>query len=284
MSFDKTAILAHFNPAELDALSYLQGEDEPVSTKNHKLAKRVRAFKGLERLLENSHVRRNIEDGIEAHAHGGMVGESQQQLDHMARQGIHGDTELGLIGPHTRGMLDRLIACERRSPSRNADGHPQYFSLGGMLGSIGNFLKVPAQALWNGAKKVLPAIPGVLGSIAETAAPLIGGAIGAGFGNPALGSQIGGFAGNLAGQLGRAFTPADRQQQAADIGSHVSNFGNQALNAYQQGGMRGAAQQMAGSALNMGGAAAQQFGVPSQITNPIQKYGRNMANPYAQMG
>ena len=83
------------------------------------------------------------------HATGGHENYHNSHLNHMAREGTHGDTELALIGPHTHHVFNQLATggCVTNPHT----GHPQYWSLGGLLGGLGSAVKGGAAALGRGA-------------------------------------------------------------------------------------------------------------------------------------
>jgi hypothetical protein len=166
-------IAAHFNPRELDYLDHLQGATVRVGPK------RMRSYKDLEGVAANPHIMSNIHMHTREHlANGGAAGPMHKAE---AYDGRYGDTELGEIGPHLRHLLDIYAGHKTKNPY---DGHPEYFSLSGLLGGFGK------------AIGGIPLIGGALSSVAQNVLPMAGTAIGTMLGGP-MGGMIGGQGANM---------------------------------------------------------------------------------------
>jgi hypothetical protein len=158
-------IIAHFNPEELNILEHLQGHRETCKRSG------LRSYNGLEALLSNPHV------AASAHHHGvhhQMASGGHVTLPEMASEGRHGDSELALIGPHTRRFLDTMAAKRTKNPET---GHPEYWSIGSALNGLWNTVKSGASQIYEGGKNALSsareAAPGVLKGIGRAAMPAI---------------------------------------------------------------------------------------------------------------
>ena len=133
-------IIAHFNPKELDILDHLQGKDERCPKSG------IRTYTHLEELLKNPHIRETVHHHARHHAMGGDV--SMPYAHHLAAGGRHGDTELGLIGPHTHHFFNQMAGHATHNPHT---GHPEYFNLGEALSGLWNGIKGGAGWLGNKA-------------------------------------------------------------------------------------------------------------------------------------
>ena len=131
-------IIAHFNPKELDILDHLQGKDERCPKSG------IRTYTHLEELLKNPHIRETVHHHARHHAMGGDV--SMPYAHHLAAGGRHGDTELGLIGPHTHHFFNQMAGHATHNPHT---GHPEYFNLGEALSGLWNGIKGGAGWLGN---------------------------------------------------------------------------------------------------------------------------------------
>lgn len=145
-------VMAHMNKHELDTLDHLQGKSERCPRSG------MRSYTHLEELLKNPHILSNVHHHVrQHHASGGMAQQPQQ----MASHGIHGDNEMALIGPHTHqvfNQLSRMQGYKEGDLVNPTDGRPQYWSLGGILGGIGNAIKGGASRAWEGIKSAAPTI------------------------------------------------------------------------------------------------------------------------------
>lgn len=169
-------ILAHFNPTELHVLDHLQGHQEKCGKTG------LRSYSHLEELLKNPHIVNSVHHHVrQHHAEGGST-YGAHELEHLAHEGRNGDTEMALIGPHTHHVFNSLAGHPTINPY---SGHPEYFSLKGVLGG-----------LWNGIKGVGSKIGGIAKSAFQS--PAVQGLAQAGIGalGGALGSKIGGNAGS----------------------------------------------------------------------------------------
>ncbi len=153
-------VMAHMNGKELDILDHLQGKTERCPRSG------MRSYSHLEELLKNPHILSSVHQHAgkyqgghaEHHAAGGPAGHEQYAsggLNHLAADGVHGDHELALIGPHTHHVFNRLATGGTTNPH---DGLPQYWSLGGALGGLWDTLKGGANTAWNGIKSAAPYI------------------------------------------------------------------------------------------------------------------------------
>jgi hypothetical protein len=204
-------IIAHFNPRELDVMDHLQGHSERCPKTG------LRSYSPLEELLKNPHIVSNIHHHARRHHHT-MGGHEHMHhghhfhhaiggaaLHHLSAGGRHGDTELGLIGHHTRHLFDQLAGHPSINPHT---GHPEYFNLKDFLGGA-----------WNTIKGVGSAI-----------APVAGTALGTLFGGPA-----GGAAGLAAGQgLSRLLGGGGGQESSPAL-QGLRGGAERAWNAYQGG-------------------------------------------------
>jgi len=139
-------IIAHFNPKELDALDLLQGkrEEDPKTG--------MRSYSHLEELLKNPHILKNLFQYVgnsrpsssprKPHAEGGHLHDyKDDRLNKMADLGVHGDTELGLIGPHTKNVFDTILGITEHQPQHNPHSkHPHYAFLDNIIGGMGKIL------------------------------------------------------------------------------------------------------------------------------------------------
>lgn len=245
-------VLAHFNPKELHVLDHLQGHQECCPRSG------LRSYEHLEALLKNPHLVNSVHHHVrQHHAEGGST-YGVPELEHLAHEGRYGDSEMALIGPHTHRLFNAMAGHATRNPHT---GHPEYFSLGDLLGG-----------LWNGIKgigsKVLGGLGGIGKSLFSSAKPALSQAVSglAQQGVQALGNRIGGSAGNFisnlaphAGNLAnqgvqalgqRAFGNAEESPMTQAIGQGMG----QTFNAYQSGQNLG---QSLGQGLNHAG---RQFG------------------------
>lgn len=284
-------ILAHFNPHELNALDHWQGKRETCPRTG------MRSYAHLEELLKNPHILNNVVSAVQQHAatggsmaapheaHGGRLHDYHNaKLNHMADQGVHGDTEIALIGPHTRNVFDHLVKMTHphlAGLNNPHTGHPHYGFLDSIIGGIGSVLspivntvrKIPlignivgglADSLGGAVQKHAPAMASAAGSLAQKYLPQIGQQLGG-----ETGARYASMAGNfLNDRLGQMGTP-EQQAQGQQWASQASNMGQGLADAYRRGGMRG----MAGTAMQgIGDMAGGQFGgMASQLGQGIQQ-------------
>lgn len=215
-------VMAHFNKHELNELDHLQGKIERCPKSG------MRSYSHLEEILKNPHILANVHHHTNEHhrmmggamhdhyatggapsmhfatggapsmhfapggapamhfSHGGHADYHNSHLNHMASEGMHGDTELALIGPHTQHVFNQLATggCITNPHT----GHPQYWSMSGLLGGLGSAIKGGASALGRGAMAAGRAAAqhaGTLGRGAMAAAKAAAPAVGA-FGKAAL--------------------------------------------------------------------------------------------------
>ncbi len=148
-------IVAHFNPHELNELDHLQGKKETCPHTG------MRSYAHLEEILKNPHIFRNLMNNVQAGTikrtpsnHDQKTSEQRPhdyknaELNEMADKGVHGDSELALIGPHTRHTFDSIIEMNGKSPSHNPEsGHPHYWELNGFTSGLGQMFSPPPSSL-----------------------------------------------------------------------------------------------------------------------------------------
>lgn len=174
-------VTAHFNPRELDVLDHLQGkkEEDPRSG--------MRSYSHLEELLKNPHIRAGVHH--HTHRHRAMGGGMDPHA--LASHGVHGDSEIAMIGPHTHQILSSL--AEPGTIRNHQDGRPQYWSLGSTLGGLWNTIKGAAGSVADAASPYMDTLKGA----ARTAAPYVGA-----FGKAVLPGVQHALAGAATGQFG----------------------------------------------------------------------------------
>jgi hypothetical protein len=131
-------VIAHFSPQELHVMDHLQGHQERCPKTG------LRSYSHLEEILKNPHilgtVHKHTHEHRQRHARGG-------EIEHLRRGGRNGDTELALIGPHTHHLLHQLAGGSTTNPHT---GHPEFWSLGSVLGGLGSALKGAASTVGKG--------------------------------------------------------------------------------------------------------------------------------------
>lgn len=302
-------VVAHFNPHELHELDHYQGKTERCPRTG------MRSYSHLEELLKNPHILNHIHQVAKHHAMGGQIGGMSlahggspnyhnAHLNHMAHEGVHGDTELALIGPHTRNVFDHLAHGNTINPHT---GHPQYWSLGGMLSGLGSALKGGASKIKTGlaslGQRAMPAIQSAAKGFMPTMAaagqaampylmPKLQETLGKHFGEG--GEMLGGLIGAGAhGALGHMAGPGEHRIGKA-IGDAVGtgafnkmNGGswNQALSQGMMRGGYGLGDTGVGNALSNVGSAMEKgqglgktigagmMGAATGINNPALKHG-----------
>lgn len=148
-------VLAHMNPKELNVLDHVQGKQERCPRSN------LRSYSHLEELLKNPHILHKVHQHVQSHCQGGRAyadgGHAHGQA--LASHGVHGDTELAMIGPHTHQVFNHLARMQGHKEGdlvNSQDGRPQYWSLGDTLGGVWNSIKGAganaASDAWNGLK------------------------------------------------------------------------------------------------------------------------------------
>jgi len=139
-------VLAHFSKSELPALDEAQGKTTYLPGTN------IRHYKGLEHDMKNNHdFASHIHEGVRHLFEGGQIHQIRDKVAHMKHMGEHGDNEMALIGPHTKAVLDHMAGGGSINPHT---GHPEYWSLGGILGGLGKAA--------GHVKKFLPAATGMM--------------------------------------------------------------------------------------------------------------------------
>ena len=254
-------VAAHFSKKELDALDHLQGGSE----RHNKTG--IRSYKGLEALLKNPHLLKLIHEySTSHHAEGGSI-------QGMAHNGRHGDTEMAFIGPHTRQLLDKLAGHKTRNPY---DGHPEYFSLGKMLGGIGKTIMRVPKGIIKGVSRIgktfgnlSPTARGMLGTAASAAAlPIMGPAAAA---LPFISKAAPDFLKHIRGFAGKAKSSVnDLKNQANSMLGQAQEYGQ---NMY--GKAQDKAQGMYDQAINYGQQAQNEA---QNMYGRAQEYGQNMYN------
>lgn len=206
-------VIAHISPHELNVLDHLQGKIERCPRSN------MRSYTHLEEILKNPHLLASVHQHARAHhaehhASGGDVGHQDYHdahLNHLAEGGLHGDSELALIGPHTRHVFDQLASGPTVNPHT---GHPQYWSLGGALGGLWNAVK-------GGVSKIAPTVAAAGKALLPMAMPAI-----QNFAKSKLGPLGGALAGALPGLaeqgLNRIAGPAGSNPRGEAIGQGLA--------------------------------------------------------------
>ncbi len=144
---------AHMSKRELNFLDHLQGRVE--RTKHG-----VRTYPHIEELLSNPHLHAKIHEHIQHHASGGMAeGDmndhmSHEGIQHMIHNGRNGDNDVALLGPRTHHLFHQMAGHSTINP----DGHPEYWSLGSILGGMKGALGSGLGALKKGAASAAGAI------------------------------------------------------------------------------------------------------------------------------
>lgn len=224
-------VIAHFNPKELNVMDHLQGHQERCPKTG------LRSYSHLEELFKNPHIVSNVHKHTRAqqHAYGGPA------LQHLAAGGRRGDSEIALIGPHTHHLFDNLAAHRTRNPYT---GHPEYFSLGNMLGGA-----------WNAVK-----------GVAKDALAPIGGAVGEALGGPA-GSVLGELGGNM---ISNVFGGGGKSQENASqtpVNPNLQALGQGAQQMYQAYKSGQSPTQMLGQGLQSLGGRFGNSGMGSALQN-----------------
>ena len=242
-------VMAHFSKSELPALDEAQGKATYLPGTN------IRHYKGLEGHLKNDHGFANdIHQSVRHLFEGGKIHQLRDQAAHMKHMGRGGDTEMALIGPHTKSILDHMAGGESINPHT---GHPEYFSLGGVLGGIGKMSK-KLLPMVSGAMSMMPNGGGRIGQMAGMANQMFGG------GNQG-GGQMPGFV-----QKGMDFMNNNPYGQALKMaGSHFMNTNPMAQQAKQR----------AQNIFSQGNGRAQQF-MDSPFGRNIMNAGRTAMDAY----
>jgi hypothetical protein len=266
-------ILAHFNRKELDVMDHLQGGTERCPKTG------VRSFSHLEELFKNPHLVGTIHKHVHAHrAHHAMGG----NIDHMAHEGRHGDTEMALIGPHTMHAFHQVAGKSTVNPHT---GQPEFWSMGPALSSLGGALKgagsAAARGISNAARSAAPVLAQgakTLGSGALSAAKAAAPHVGTAFNTLApIAAEVGTqFAANRLRNMNRApeeqeeFNPAE--SLVSRLPQSMQGVGQAGLGAYNA--YRGGAspQQAFGQGLSQYG---QQYG--GTAGNAMQGFGGAMS-------
>ena len=266
-------VAAHFSKKELDALDHLQGGSE----RHNKTG--IRSYKGLEALLKNPHLLKLIHEySTSHHAEGGSI-------QGMAHNGRHGDTEMAFIGHHTRQLLDKLAGHKTRNPY---DGHPEYFSLGKILGGIGKTIMRVPKGIIKGVSGIgktfgnlSPTSRGMLGKAAAAAAfPIMGPAAAA---LPSIAKAAPNFLKHIKGFFAgkEKSSVNDLKEQANSMLGQAQQYGqnmyrkaqDKAQGMYDQGINR--AQDMYDQGINYGQQAQNEA---QNMYGRAQEYGQNMYN------
>lgn len=279
-------ILAHGNPHELEILDHLQGERVTCPKTG------LRSYPHLEELLKNPHIVANVHHHTRQHHAGG--GRTIPELAHLAAGGRHGDSEMFLMGPHTHHLFDQLAGHKTRNPHT---GHPEYFSISGLLSGLWDGIKGIGGHIWNGIK-------GIGSAAAPAVIPMAQQYLGNKFGS--LGNMAGqalpGIANSLfGGNQGQQNPIHQAIGEGIGRGAQAYHGGASASQAFGQGmqhtgrqfggGGLGSAMQGMGSALNQGqgfGSAMKQ-GLGQGFEGMGGKQGmmnmaRNAMGSYPQMG
>jgi hypothetical protein len=274
-------VIAHFNPHELNGLDYLQGKKETCPRSG------MRSYSHLEELLKNPHILRGVMHHVEGkvnpkrhgHAGGGQPHDYRNpQLNRMADEGVHGDSELALIGPHTKNVLDHLTAMEGYPITHNPHtGHPHYGILDGLLGGLSSVIsKIPligptlgkvasgiGNFLGTHASTIIPAAT----AVAQQALPALADKLGAGD----TGRNLAQIANNAINSVTQQYYTPDQIAQGQQLANRASQFGQGLYNSYQQGGMQQMGRDLGGQALNQMSQYAGQYGggIPGQLMSQM---------------
>lgn len=283
--------LAHFNPKELEILDETQGgrTNYPKSDLRH--------FEKLEHLMSDPKVEKLLMKQYEHHAKGGQIGDMLREADSMRAKGRNGDIDVGVIGPNTRRIFNKL--CNGGSVNK-ATGKSEYFNLGGMMKGIGRTVSHGARSLGHMATQALPGA--IMGGMEGGPA----GALAGGMGSLAMNQMSGGgrkapqIPQNL-GQMGQQFMGSQMGQNMQSRGQGMYNNANQhyqktvnspmgraAMGAYN--GYNNSNRQMPSTLAGAGknymnnssqGQAAQQYG-QNMYNNANQQYQGAMNSPMGQ--
>lgn len=267
----------HVSKGEIPVLDHIQGKVEQCPHSG------MRKYSHLEELLKNPHILRAVAHHTKgkrkAHCHGGMAMRGYAQggmvdghhdygnarLNQMASNGIHGDTELALIGPHTRQVFNEL--AEGGTVTNPHDGRPQYWSLGDTLSGIGNAIGTGVNTvgnfLGNGAANVAHGIESGVNTIGSGIGS-VGNAVGNGLSTIGNNISNGNYV-NMIGNAAQQYGPQawDMIKSGAEKAApYVGKLGNMALDKFgneintgltarfgPMGGLAGEVGQMAGHEL-----------------------------------
>lgn len=229
-------ILAHFSPKELHVMDHLQGHSERCPKTG------LRSYSHLEELFKNPHIVGTVHKHSHAHReHHAMGG----NINHLAQGGRNGDTEMALIGPHTNHLFHQLAGRSTTNPNT---GHPEFWSLGGVLGGLGTAIKSGASSVGRGIQAAAPIARQAATSIgqgaktlgrsaltaAQAAAPHVGTALttlapmAAQFGTQYLANR-------LSGEPQEEFNPADYVGMLPESMQGFGQAGASAYNARRNG-------------------------------------------------
>ncbi len=226
-------IAAHVSPHELHILDHLQGHIERCPKTGR------RSYSHLEELIKNPHIVAQIHHhthkhhakmareghamgGAPSYAHGGTPDLHAMHPIHAAN-GMHGDSEVALIGPHTKSLFDHY--AEGGTAINPYDGHPQYFSLSGLLSGAWNAIKGIGSKIGNFFTKN----PKTVGKIVKHTTNAISDHL------QNRGQEEGGRASSLAHSLDSAQRLTNSGGYDAGYGSEESLLTPQAINSYNPG-------------------------------------------------
>lgn len=293
----------HASQNELNTMDALQGYSQRYDGDP-----RIRIYtNGMEDMLKNQDFRRSLLKYMHDNfATGGHVKTnllSKEELESYRDAGRNGDNAIALLGPYMLSFME--MAAGSRGSTNPETGLPEFFSLGGLFGGIGNALSSVGNTIWDGVKSVAAPVAHMASGLLPMAGNAIGGLIGSKMGNPALGSSLGGALGgalapvvNQFGQhVGGGQPGGQPQGNGFQMGDAMQHFGSQMLpqmanaayQGYQNGGGMGGAmngmyntmqQQGPGAAMsayNMGGGAP---AMQQSFNNAMQRYRTNMAPGY----
>lgn len=267
---------AHMSGEELDILDALQGTSVRLAGNQN-----VRFYHGMEQVLQNPSAVKAILSAARRHySTGGEVGSaaiSMNEVEAFRSRGRNGDNNIAVIGPRLRVLLDTMAG--HKGTINPSTGCPEYFSLGGMFNSIGSGLSSLGNTAWNGVKSLAQPAMHFMGNalpgIAHTAGNALGGLAGSYFGpaGTAIGSQLGGGLGDLAGNAGGNWLNQHADQMNGGQQHPMSQYAQMA--GQQAGQMPGHIQQGMGGMQALGAAAqgmGHQMG-PSPVGNGLQGAG-----------
>ena len=242
-------VMAHMNSKELDVLDHIQGKQERCPRSN------MRSYSHLEELLKNPHILHKIHQHVQHHSHGGHAyahGGEVHGGQASAADGVHGDNELAMIGPHTHQVFDHLARMQGHAAGdlvNPHDGRPQYWSLRDTLGGV-----------WNGIRGGIGSVGDALSSGART----VGNAL-------SLGARTAGEIGQQGFDKGQKFL-----QDNPGILQAVGSAGNKILPGLEKAGIEAGTQRFG----PLGGLAAAGVGsLAGSGLDYLQNYGVKKPTP-----
>ena len=139
--------LAHMNPHEMAIMDKAQGGSTMIPGTHLKHYGRLEHA-----LVNNPALKQEIMGRYEHHARGGAIGEIFRKAEEMKQRGRHGDSEMGMIGPHTRKMFDHMLNGGSINPMTKC---PEYFGFGDFMSGVKSFGAKAADVAKNVGSKAL---------------------------------------------------------------------------------------------------------------------------------